>query len=94
MDVQDTSAYNESNIYEEIQDDIPAPRHPPPAFPPPVGGIIGADVNSDSPARRAPQLPATAPMGPPPPLPVRRGPPPIPNRTGNAPPLPNRPNNN
>lgn len=94
VDVQDTSAYNESNIYEEIQDDIPAPRHPPPAFPPPVGGMIGADVNSDSPARRAPQLPATAPMGPPPPLPVRRGPPPIPNRTGNAPPLPNRPNNN
>lgn len=91
VDVQDTSTYNESNIYEEIQDDIPAPRHPPPAFPPPVGLV---DVSSESPARRAPQLPANAPMGPPPPLPVRRGPPPIPNRTGNAPPLPNRPNNN
>uniref|UniRef100_T1PI36 Phosphoinositide 5-phosphatase n=1 Tax=Musca domestica TaxID=7370 RepID=T1PI36_MUSDO len=92
VDVQDAvagAAYNDSNIYEEIQDDIPAPRHPPPPFPP-----VPSDIVNESPQRRPPALPANAPMGPPPPLPVRRGPPPIPNRVGGAPPLPNRPNNN
>ncbi|ALC42788.1 maker151 [Drosophila busckii] len=84
------SAYETaSNIYEEIQDDVPAPRHPPPAAPPPVMGQA-----TESP-RRQPLMPVNAPMGPPPPLPNRgRGPPPIPNRSGNAPPLPTRPNNN
>ncbi|XP_013117384.2 synaptojanin-1 [Stomoxys calcitrans] len=90
VDVQDTSAYNDSNIYEEIQDDIPAPRHPPPPFPP-----VPNDSVNESPARRVtPALPPNAPPMGPPPIPIRRGPPPIPNRTGGAPPLPNRPNNN
>ncbi|XP_034653156.1 synaptojanin-1 [Drosophila subobscura] len=89
LELSDTAYETTSNIYEEIQDDVPAPRHPPPAGPPPVIG--GGPV--DSPRRQA--GPAGAPMGPPPPLPNRgRGPPPIPNRSGNAPPLPTRPTNN
>ncbi|KRF79769.1 synaptojanin-1 [Drosophila virilis] len=83
----DTVYETASNIYEEIQDDVPAPRHPPPAAPPPVICAV------DSP-RRQPMPTGAAPLGPPPPLPNRRGPPPIPNRSGNAPPLPTRPTNN
>ncbi|XP_037946107.1 synaptojanin-1-like [Teleopsis dalmanni] len=79
-----------SNIYEEIQDDMPAPRHPPPPFPP---AMCTDNANNIESPRRAVTVPNGAPMGPPPPLPARRGPPPIPNRSSNAPPLPNRPNN-
>lgn len=101
VDVQDTaSTYNDSsNIYEEIQDDIPAPRHPPPPFPP----VSNENANESPARRRPPALPANAPSGPPPPprrppaLPANAPmgpPPPIPNRQTGAPPLPNRPNNN
>ncbi|XP_068145428.1 synaptojanin-1 [Drosophila tropicalis] len=81
---EDTAYETASNIYEEIQDDVPAPCHPPP--PPPV-------VPPDSPRRQV-QILLSRPMGPPPPLPNRRGPPKIPNRSGDAPPLPSRPTNN
>ncbi|XP_036332879.1 synaptojanin-1 [Rhagoletis pomonella] len=95
VDIQESTStfYDGSalNIYEEIQDEIPAPKHPPPPFPP----AVNQEISSIAPAGDSPrrQVQATA-IGPPPPLPARRGPPPIPNRSGNAPPLPIRPNHN
>uniref|UniRef100_A0A0K8VGA8 phosphoinositide 5-phosphatase n=2 Tax=Bactrocera latifrons TaxID=174628 RepID=A0A0K8VGA8_BACLA len=82
-----------ANIYEEIQEEMPAPRHPPPPFPSIANQEIAPIASVESPRR---QVVVTNPtkIGPPPPLPARRGPPPIPNRSGNAPPLPTRPGNN
>lgn len=82
-----------ANIYEEIQDEMPAPRHPPPPFPSTTNQEIAPIVSVESPHRQVVETHPT-PVGPPPPLPARRGPPPIPNRSGHAPPLPTRPGNN
>jgi len=68
----DTAYETASNIYEEIQEDVPAPRHPPPAGPPPV---IGAQMGPPPPLpnRRGP-----------PPIPNRSGnAPPLPTRPAN-----------
>lgn len=68
----DTAYETASNIYEEIQEDVPAPRHPPPAGPPPV---IGAPMGPPPPLpnRRGP-----------PPIPNRSGnAPPLPTRPAN-----------
>ncbi|KAH8401023.1 hypothetical protein KR009_002429 [Drosophila setifemur] len=68
----DTAYETASNIYEEIQEDVPAPRHPPPAGPPPV---MGAPMGPPPPLpnRRGP-----------PPIPNRSGnAPPLPTRPAN-----------
>ncbi|KAI8035944.1 synaptojanin-1 [Drosophila gunungcola] len=68
----DTAYETASNIYEEIQEDVPEPRHPPPAGPPPV---MGAPMGPPPPLpnRRGP-----------PPIPNRSGnAPPLPTRPAN-----------
>ncbi|KAH8233222.1 hypothetical protein KR026_005515 [Drosophila bipectinata] len=72
--VNDTAYETASNIYEEIQEDVPAPRHPPPAGPPPVmGGAPPMGPPPPLPNRRGP-----------PPIPNRSGnAPPLPTRPAN-----------
>ncbi|KAH8283509.1 hypothetical protein KR018_004594 [Drosophila ironensis] len=73
--VSDTGYETASNIYEEIHEDVPAPRHPPPAGPPPVmgGGAPPMGPPPPLPNRRGP-----------PPIPNRSGnAPPLPTRPAN-----------
>ncbi|XP_030375284.1 synaptojanin-1 isoform X1 [Scaptodrosophila lebanonensis] len=73
IDAADAVYETASNIYEEIQEDVPAPRHPPPAGPPPV--MTGPPMGPPPPlpTRRGP-----------PPIPNRSGnAPPLPTRPTN-----------